>query len=88
MNSSEKNEIQNLLKDTDNIPKILSIFYPDSTKENKTHLTLGDDAASVKLIPESSKTAVYSYMAIPQEKAKKSIPFTCVQHIMLHLTNV
>lgn len=79
INSSEKNDIQKLLTNSDNIPEILSSFYPDSTEENKTHLTLGGDAASVNL----TKPPFIHLWQYLKKNIKNLYLYSCVQLIMV-----
>lgn len=74
INSPEKSDIQNNLINIENIPKALSNFYGNIEKDDKIHLTLGGDAASIKLIPETGMSASYTYMALPLDKNLKSFP--------------
>lgn len=70
INSPEKNQIREHLSNSEKVPEILSNYFKDSSDDKKTHLVLGGDAASVKLIPESGLSAVYTYMALPFDKKK------------------
>lgn len=77
INGPEKSEIKNSILDIENIPNVLSNFYPDINK--KIHVTLGGDAASIKLIAESGKTAAYVFKILPLDKNLKPIPIYICQ---------
>lgn len=77
INGPEKGEIKNSILDIENIPNVLSNFYPDINK--KIHVTLGGDAASIKLIAESGKTAAYVFKILPLDKNLKPIPIYICQ---------
>ena len=71
INSPRKNYLKDCLISIQKIPIILSQYYPSASIENKVHLTLGGDAASIKTIQELGLSAIYNYMALPLKKNLK-----------------
>ena len=69
-----RNEKRNQLLFQKEIPFSLENYYLTDETDDPIHITLGGDAASIKIIPESGNSAIYVHMALPLRKELKPIP--------------
>ena len=69
-----RNKKRNQLLFPNEIPFSLENYYMTDKTDDPIHITLGGDAASIKIIPESGNSAIYVHMALPLRKDLKPIP--------------
>ena len=72
INSPEKFYLKSSLTDIQHIPDLISQFHPDASENSPVHMTIGGDAASIKTILESGLSSMYTFMALPLEKSRKT----------------